>query len=167
MPKYVIERDIPGAGSVGPDEVRALSEKSNGVIADLGDVQWIHSDVTGDKLFCLYIAPQRGPRPRARDANRHSGKLRPRGRRDRRPDNRRRLRARGGDLSGAPERGGRVIAAPRAGRSDRIASCLLRGRRGERVAALPIVASTGGPPPSRHRISRCRSCADRAPLRAL
>jgi Protein of unknown function (DUF4242) len=57
MPKYVIERDIPGAGSVGPDEVRALSEKSNGVIADLGDVQWIHSYVTGDKLFCLYIAP--------------------------------------------------------------------------------------------------------------
>jgi hypothetical protein len=57
MPKYVIERDIPGAGSVGPDEVRALSEKSNGVIADLGDVQWVQSYVTGDKLFCLYIAP--------------------------------------------------------------------------------------------------------------
>lgn len=57
MPKYVIERDIPGAGSVGPEEVRALSEKSNGVIADLGDVQWIQSYVTGDKLFCLYIAP--------------------------------------------------------------------------------------------------------------
>ena len=57
MPKYVIERDIPGAGSVGPEDVRALSEKSNGVIADLGDVQWIQSYVTGDKLFCLYIAP--------------------------------------------------------------------------------------------------------------
>jgi Nickel responsive protein SCO4226-like len=57
MPKYVIERDIPGAGSVGPEEVRALSEMSNGVIADLGDVQWVHSYVTGDKLFCLYIAP--------------------------------------------------------------------------------------------------------------
>ena len=57
MPKYVIERDIPGAGNVGPEEVRALSEKSNGVIADLGDVQWVHSYVTGDKLFCLYIAP--------------------------------------------------------------------------------------------------------------
>jgi hypothetical protein len=57
MPKYVIERDIPGAGSVGPEEVRALSEKSNGVIADLGDVQWIQSYVTGDKLFCLYVAP--------------------------------------------------------------------------------------------------------------
>jgi hypothetical protein len=57
MPKYVIERDIPGAGSVGPEEVRALSEKSNGVIADLGDVQWVQSYVTGDKLFCLYIAP--------------------------------------------------------------------------------------------------------------
>jgi hypothetical protein len=57
MPKYVIERDIPGAGSVRPEEVRALSEKSNGVIADLGDVQWVQSYVTGDKLFCLYIAP--------------------------------------------------------------------------------------------------------------
>ena len=57
MPKYVIERDIPGAGSVSPEEVRALSEKSNGVLADLGDVQWIHSFVTADKLFCLYIAP--------------------------------------------------------------------------------------------------------------
>jgi hypothetical protein len=57
MPKYVIERDIPGAGSVGPEEVRALSEKSNGVVADLGDVQWVQSYVTGDKLFCLYIAP--------------------------------------------------------------------------------------------------------------
>jgi hypothetical protein len=57
MPKYVIERDIPGAGNVGAEEVRALSETSNGVIADLGDVQWVQSYVTGDKLFCLYIAP--------------------------------------------------------------------------------------------------------------
>jgi Protein of unknown function (DUF4242) len=57
MPKYVIERDLPGAGSVGAEEVRALSEKSNGVIADLGDVQWVQSYVTADKLFCLYIAP--------------------------------------------------------------------------------------------------------------
>jgi Protein of unknown function (DUF4242) len=45
MPKYVIERDIP-AGSVGPEDVRALSEKSNGVIADLDDVQWVQSYVT-------------------------------------------------------------------------------------------------------------------------
>jgi hypothetical protein len=57
MPKYVIERDIPGDGNVGPEEVRALSEKSNGVIADLGDVQWVQGYVTGDKLCCLYIAP--------------------------------------------------------------------------------------------------------------
>jgi hypothetical protein len=57
MPKYVIERDIPGAGRVGSEDVRALSEKSNGVIADLGDVQWVQSYITGDKLFCLYIAP--------------------------------------------------------------------------------------------------------------
>jgi hypothetical protein len=57
MPKYVIERDIPGAGSVSEEDVRSLSEKSNGVLADLGDIQWLHSYVTDDKLFCVYIAP--------------------------------------------------------------------------------------------------------------
>jgi Protein of unknown function (DUF4242) len=58
MPKYVIERDIPGAGSVSDDEIRALSQKSNEVLTDLGgDVQWLHSYVTDDKLVCVYIAP--------------------------------------------------------------------------------------------------------------
>jgi Nickel responsive protein SCO4226-like len=58
MPKYVIERDIPGAGSVSDDEIRAISQKSNDVLADLGgDVQWLHSYVTDDKLVCVYIAP--------------------------------------------------------------------------------------------------------------
>jgi hypothetical protein len=57
MPKYVIERNIPGAANVSAEEVRALSEKSNRVLAELGDVQWVQSYVTGDKLFCLYIAP--------------------------------------------------------------------------------------------------------------
>jgi NAD(P)H-binding/Protein of unknown function (DUF4242) len=58
MPKYVIERDIPGAGNVGPEEVRSLSEKNNGVIADLGDVQWVQSYVTGDTLFCGIVRPR-------------------------------------------------------------------------------------------------------------
>jgi hypothetical protein len=58
MPKFVIERDLPGAGSVSDDEIGAISQKSNDVLADLGgDVQWVHSYVTDDKLFCVYIAP--------------------------------------------------------------------------------------------------------------
>lgn len=60
MPKYVIERELPGAGSLSDDEIREISEKSNGVIADLGDVQWLHSYVTANKIFCVYIAPDEG-----------------------------------------------------------------------------------------------------------
>jgi hypothetical protein len=58
MPKYVIERDLPGAGDLSDDEISAVSQKSNSVLTDLGgDVQWLHSYVTADKLFCVYIAP--------------------------------------------------------------------------------------------------------------
>jgi hypothetical protein len=58
MPKYVIERDLPGAGTLTEDDLTAISEKSNSVLSDLGgDVQWLHSYVTDDKLFCVYIAP--------------------------------------------------------------------------------------------------------------
>ena len=58
MPKYVIERDLPGAGALSDGDVCSISQKSNGVLTDLGgDVQWLHSYVTGDKLFCVYIAP--------------------------------------------------------------------------------------------------------------
>ena len=58
MPKYLIERDLPGAGSLTADELRGISEKSNGVLAEMGgDVQWLHSYVTGDKIVCVYIAP--------------------------------------------------------------------------------------------------------------
>jgi Protein of unknown function (DUF4242) len=57
MPKYVIERELPGAGQLGADDLRSLSEKSNAVLEEMGgDVQWLHSYVTGDKLFCVYIA---------------------------------------------------------------------------------------------------------------
>jgi hypothetical protein len=57
MSKYVIERTLPGAGNLSADELRGISEKSNSVLADMGDVQWLHSYVTGDKIFCVYIAP--------------------------------------------------------------------------------------------------------------
>jgi hypothetical protein len=58
MPRYVIERSLPGAGRLNDDEIRSISQKSNRVLADLGgDVQWLQSYVTGDKLFCVYIAP--------------------------------------------------------------------------------------------------------------
>jgi hypothetical protein len=58
MPKYVIERDIPGAGKIPPTELRAISQKSCGVLSEMGPkIQWVHSYVTGDKIYCVYIAP--------------------------------------------------------------------------------------------------------------
>jgi Protein of unknown function (DUF4242) len=58
MPKYVIEREIPGAGNLKPQELQAVSQKSCGVIKNLGpEIQWLHSYVTQDKLYCVYIAP--------------------------------------------------------------------------------------------------------------
>ena len=58
MPKYVIERDIPGAGKLLPQELKGISQKSCGVLSKLGpQIQWVHSYVTGDKIYCVYIAP--------------------------------------------------------------------------------------------------------------
>lgn len=58
MPKFVIEREIPGAGSLSPDALHAISQTSCGVLQKLGpQIQWIHSYVTGDKIYCVYIAP--------------------------------------------------------------------------------------------------------------
>ena len=58
MPKYVIEREIPGAGNLKPEELHAISQKSCGVLHKLGpQVQWVHSYVTQDKIYCVYIAP--------------------------------------------------------------------------------------------------------------
>jgi Protein of unknown function (DUF4242) len=57
VPKYVIERRMPGAGQLSPAELQALSEKSVGILRDLGpDIQWVHSYVTGDTIFCVYNA---------------------------------------------------------------------------------------------------------------
>ena len=58
MPKYVIEREFPGLGSLSDEEVQGIAQKSNAVLADMGgDVQWIQSFNTDDKMFCVYIAP--------------------------------------------------------------------------------------------------------------
>ena len=58
MPKYVIERNIPGAGKLSAQEFKAIAQKSCGVLQGLGpQIQWLHSYVTGDKVYCVYIAP--------------------------------------------------------------------------------------------------------------
>jgi hypothetical protein len=58
MPKYVIERDIPGAGNLSPEDLRAISQKSCSVLSSMGpQIQWLESFVTPDKLYCVYIAP--------------------------------------------------------------------------------------------------------------
>ena len=58
MPKYVIEREIPGAGKLTPAELKAISQTSCGVLSNLGpQIQWLQSYVTADKVYCVYIAP--------------------------------------------------------------------------------------------------------------
>jgi len=58
MPKYVIEREIPGAGKLSAEELKAISQKSCGILQKLGpQIQWVHSYVTDDKLYCVYNAP--------------------------------------------------------------------------------------------------------------
>ena len=57
MPKYVIEREMPGVGQLSAEELRGASINSNGVLAEMGpQIQWVHSYVTGDKIYCVYIA---------------------------------------------------------------------------------------------------------------
>ena len=58
MPKFVIERELPGAGRLSGKELQAVAEKSNGVLRDLGpQIQWVESYVTDDKIYCVYVAP--------------------------------------------------------------------------------------------------------------
>ena len=58
MPKYVIERDIPGAGNLSPEQLKAISQTSCGVLSKMGSqIQWVHSYVTTDKIYCIYNAP--------------------------------------------------------------------------------------------------------------
>jgi hypothetical protein len=58
MPKFVIERDIPGAGNLSEAQLREVSQKSLKALKELGpEIQWLHSYVTGDKVYCIYLAP--------------------------------------------------------------------------------------------------------------
>ena len=58
MPKYVIEREIPGAGKLSPKELQAISQKSCSVLREMGpQIQWVQSYVTDDRVYCVYIAP--------------------------------------------------------------------------------------------------------------
>ncbi len=58
MPKYIIEREIPGAGSLAYRELQDISQKSCGILCEMGPrIQWVESYVTDDKIYCIYIAP--------------------------------------------------------------------------------------------------------------
>jgi len=58
MPKFLIEREIPGAGNLSPQELQSISQTSCGVLQKMGpQIQWLQSYVTGDKIYCVYIAP--------------------------------------------------------------------------------------------------------------
>ncbi len=58
MPKFVIERDIAGAGKLNPQELQGVAQTSCGVLRKMGpQIQWVHSYVTDDKVYCIYVAP--------------------------------------------------------------------------------------------------------------
>ncbi len=58
MPEFVIEREIPGAGNLSESELQAVARKSVDVLKAMGpDIKWLHSYVTGDKVYCVYLAP--------------------------------------------------------------------------------------------------------------
>ncbi len=58
MPKFVIEREIPGAGKLGKDDLQGIAQKSCGVLRDMGpQIQWVQSYVTDNKIYCVYVAP--------------------------------------------------------------------------------------------------------------
>ncbi|QTA81439.1 DUF4242 [Desulfonema limicola] len=60
MPKYIIERELPGAGNLSNDEIQGISQKSCQVLNNLGpQIQWVQSYVTDDKIYCVYIAPNK------------------------------------------------------------------------------------------------------------
>lgn len=58
MPKFVIEREIPEAGKLSPEQLQAISQTSCGVLREMGpQIQWVHSYVTDNKIYCIYVAP--------------------------------------------------------------------------------------------------------------
>jgi hypothetical protein len=61
MPKFVIEREVPGAGKLSPQELQSISQKSCDVLRKMGpQIQWVQSYVTDNKIYCVYIAPDEG-----------------------------------------------------------------------------------------------------------
>jgi hypothetical protein len=85
MPRFVIERNIPGAGKLRPDTLRRVSEKSCGVLQEMGpQTQWIHSYVSDDKIYCVYA--ERRSHPQACPGGRFSRRSDQRGPRRDRPD---------------------------------------------------------------------------------
>ena len=74
MPKYVIEREIPGVGSLTPEQILGISQKSCSVLKNLGpQIQWVESFVTPDKIYCIYIAPNEADGAGTREAGWISG----------------------------------------------------------------------------------------------
>jgi hypothetical protein len=62
MPQYVIERDIQGAGQLSEEQIRDISMRSLAVLQGLGpDVQWVHTYITDDRMYCVYFSPDEGP----------------------------------------------------------------------------------------------------------
>lgn len=60
MPKYIIERNLPGAGDLGDEQIQGISQKSCDVLSNLGSqIQWVESFVTDDTIYCVYIAPNK------------------------------------------------------------------------------------------------------------
>ena len=58
MPQYLVERNLPGAGKLTPEQLKAIAQKSNAILTQLGPkIQWLHSFVTDDKVYCVYLAP--------------------------------------------------------------------------------------------------------------
>jgi hypothetical protein len=57
MPKFVIERDMPQVGKLSSQEMQAAAHKSSGVMEDMGQIHWVQSYVTDDKIYCVYVAP--------------------------------------------------------------------------------------------------------------
>lgn len=58
MPRFLIERELPGAGNLSPDDLQAIARKSCDVLAELGPrIQWVQSFVTDDRIYCVYLAP--------------------------------------------------------------------------------------------------------------
>ena len=93
MPKFVIERVLPGAGSLTADDVHTVVATSNEVLADMAPrAQWLHSYVTSDKVYCVYVAEDEARNPRARGPRRRSRQRRQRDHLDPRSEHRRMTR---------------------------------------------------------------------------